>query len=145
MAAAAGSAAAGGSAAAFGACPGSAVPSDALGLEWDPSHLICQLIDPVINIRRYGRKIFHVHAKDARIDRERLDDVGVLACPNEYHTPKLPGLGDVDWGRFFGALTDVGYDGPVCVEVEDRSFEGSLEKRKAALVQSSVFLRQYVS
>jgi len=41
-------------------------------------------------------------------------------------------------------LTDTGYDGAVCVEVEDRAFEGSLEKRKASLIQSSRYLRQYI-
>jgi sugar phosphate isomerase/epimerase len=70
--------------------------------------------------------------------------VGILAHPNAYHTPKLPGLGDVDWGKFFSVLTDVGYRGAVCVEVEDRAFEDSLERRVAALRQSHDYLRQYM-
>ena len=57
-------------------------------------------------------RIFHVHAKDARIDRAALDQHGVLSYPKLWHTPKIPGLGDVRWGAFFGALSDVGYDGP---------------------------------
>ena len=69
----------------------------------------------------------------------------MLAFPNEYHTPKLPGLGDVDWGKFFSALTDTGYSGPVSVEVEDRAYEGSLELRKASLVQSLAYLRQFLT
>jgi sugar phosphate isomerase/epimerase len=73
-----------------------------------------------------------------------LNDVGILAHPSAYHTPKLPGLGDVDWGKFFSALTDVGYRGPVCVEVEDRAYEGSLELRKASLTQSERYLRQFM-
>ena len=81
-------------------------------------------------LREFAGRIFHVHAKDVRIDRERLDDVGILATPLEYHSPKLPGLGEVDWGRFFSVLADAGYDGPVCVEVEDRAYEGSLARRK---------------
>jgi sugar phosphate isomerase/epimerase len=67
-----------------------------------------------------------------------------MAYPNEYHTPKLPGMGDVNWGQFFSALTDTGYNGPVCVEVEDRAFEGNLDRRKESLLQSSRYLRQYV-
>jgi sugar phosphate isomerase/epimerase len=86
----------------------------------------------------------HVHAKDVRLDQDRLDEVGIMAHPNDYHTPKLPGMGDVDWGRFFSVLTDVGYDGPVCVEVEDRAFEGSLEARKASIRQSHTYLRQFI-
>jgi sugar phosphate isomerase/epimerase len=85
-----------------------------------------------------------VHAKDARVDRERLNEVGILAAPLEYHTPKLPGLGEVDWSAFFAALTDAGYTGPVCIEVEDRAYEGSLADRKRALVQSARYLRNYM-
>jgi len=85
-----------------------------------------------------------VHLKDARVDRRRLDEVGILATPLEFHTPKLPGLGDVDWGRFFSVLSETGYDGPVCVEVEDRAYESTLERRKAALTQCQVFLKQFV-
>ena len=83
-------------------------------------------------------------AKDVRLDRERLDRVGILANPNQFHTPKLPGLGDVDWGKFFSALTDSGYKGPVCVEVEDRAYEGSLELREKSLKQSCTFLRNFI-
>ena len=79
-----------------------------------------------------------------RLDRDRLDDVGILATPLQYHTPKLPGLGDLDWGRFFSVLTDTGYDGPVCIEAEDRAYEGTLERRKAALVQSARYLRNFM-
>ena len=62
-----------------------------------------------------------------------------------WHTAKIPGLGDVNWGVFFSALTDAGYRGPVCIEVEDRAYEGSLEDRKRALRQSKRYLEQYVS
>ncbi|MBN1561723.1 sugar phosphate isomerase/epimerase, partial [candidate division KSB1 bacterium] len=93
----------------------------------------------------FGHKFYHVHAKDARLDMDRLYEVGFLANPSEYHTPKLPGLGDVDWSEFFSALTDVGYNGPVCVEVEDRAYEGDLERRKASLVQSYNYLKQFIA
>ena len=89
-------------------------------------------------------RIFHVHAKDVRVERERLDQVGILATPLEYHAPKLPGLGDVDWAKFFSVLRDTGYRGPVCVEVEDRNFEDSLASRQQALRQSATFLREFV-
>ena len=94
------------------------IPSPSFGLNYDPSHLVWQQIDYVSPLYEFGERIFHVHAKDAKVDRPQLDDVGVLALPPEWHSPKLPGLGDVDWGRFTSALTDIGYDGPVCVEVE---------------------------
>jgi sugar phosphate isomerase/epimerase len=121
------------------------IPSPNFGLNFDPSHLVLQHIDIPKAIREFAPRFVHVHAKDARIDIERRDEVGIFAFPNEFHTPKLPGLGDVDWGKFFAALGDAGYRGPVCVEVEDRSFEGALGSRKAALRQSAAYLRQYVS
>ncbi|HUX21487.1 MAG TPA: sugar phosphate isomerase/epimerase, partial [Spirochaetia bacterium] len=73
-----------------------------------------------------------------------LNQVGILATPLEYHLPKLPGLGDVNWGRFFSALTDIRYDGPVVIEVEDRAYEDSLASRKRALIQSRDYIRQFV-
>lgn len=120
------------------------IPSDYFGLNYDPSHMIWQHMSYVKPIRNFAHKFFHVHAKDVRLDQYKLDDIGILATPNSYHTPKLPGMGDVDWGKFFSTLTDSGYDGAVCVEVEDRAYEGSLELRKRAIRQSYTYLRQFV-
>jgi sugar phosphate isomerase/epimerase len=120
------------------------IPSDNFGLNFDPSHFILQMMDYCKAIREFAPKFFHAHAKDLTIDRERLDEVGVFAFPSQWHTPKLPGLGDVNWGKFFATLSGAGYKGPVCVEVEDRAYEGSLELRKAALVQSARYLRQFM-
>jgi len=120
------------------------IPSKSLGLNYDPSHFVWQQMDYVKPLWEFGDRIVHVHAKDARVDPDRLADVGILATPLKYHTPKLPGLGEVDWGRFISVLGDAGYDGPVCIEVEDRAYEGSLAKRKAALRQSGAFLKQFI-
>ena len=120
------------------------IPSKNLGLNYDPSHMIWQQMDYLKPIREFADRLVHVHAKDARVDRQKLDDVGILANPNQYHTPKLPGLGDDNWGQFFATLCDVGYRGPVCVEVEDRAYEDSLESRKAAVKQSAVYLRNFI-
>ncbi len=120
------------------------IPNPNFGLNYDPSHLVWMQMDYLAPIREFKDRLVHVHAKDARVDRDRLDANGVLGYPNLWHTPKLPGLGDVDWGAYFSALTDAGYQGPVCVEVEDRAFEGSLERRKSSLVQSHRYLRQFV-
>ncbi|MCS6949475.1 MAG: sugar phosphate isomerase/epimerase family protein [Armatimonadota bacterium] len=120
------------------------IPSDHFGLNFDPSHFVWQQMDYLKPLREFRHKLFHVHAKDARVDKHRLDEVGILATPLEYHTPKLPGLGEVDWGKFFSVLSDVGYDGAVCIEVEDRAYEKSLEMRKQALRQSARYLRQFM-
>jgi sugar phosphate isomerase/epimerase len=115
-----------------------------VGLNYDPSHMIWQQMDYLKPLREFPDRLFHIHAKDVRLDRHKLDDVGILAHPNQYHTPKLPGLGDVNWGQFFSALTDAGYNGPVCVEVEDRAYEGTLERRMESLRQSHTYLRNFV-
>ena len=121
-----------------------AIPSPNFGLNYDPSHMIWQHMDYLKPMRDFADRLFHVHAKDVRLDRHKLDNVGILATPAEYHTPKLPGMGDVDWGKFFSVLTDTGYDGPVCVEVEDRAYEGSLPNRLLSLQQSHTYLRNFV-
>jgi sugar phosphate isomerase/epimerase len=88
-------------------------------------------------------RLVHVHAKDDKTVADRLYDRGVMGLG--WHIPKLPGFGDVQWNQFFSALTDIEYRGPVCVEVEDRAYEGSLADRKRALRQSKRFLEQFVS
>lgn len=114
-----------------------------LGLNYDPSHMLLQQMDYLKPIREFRERLFHVHAKDIRIDRHVLDEHGSFAHPNLYHAPKLPGLGEIDWGRFFSVLSDAGYRGPVCVEVEDRAYEGTAADRVAALAQSHRHLVQF--
>ncbi len=121
------------------------IPSANFGLNYDPSHLVWQFMDYIKPIYEFKDRIFHVHIKDAKVLREQLNDVGILATPLSFHRPKLPGLGDVDWGKFFSALTDVGYNGAACVEIEDRSYEGSLQVRKKSLVQSREYLKQFLA
>lgn len=121
-----------------------AIPSPHWGLNYDPSHLVWQQMDYVKPLHEFASRLVHVHAKDVRVDHARLDDVGILSTPLEYHLPKLPGLGDIDWGRFFSILGDTGYDGAVCIEVEDRAYEHNIDTRKAALHQSARFLRQFM-
>ena len=120
------------------------LPSPAFGLNFDPSHFVFQHMDYLRPLKEFASRLFHVHAKDVRVDPDRLNDVGILAEPKEYHIPKLPGLGDVQWGPFFAVLGEIGYRGAVCVEVEDRSYEHSLAARKASLRQSLTFLRNFI-
>jgi sugar phosphate isomerase/epimerase len=122
----------------------SELSSPNLGLNYDPSHMVFQQMDYLRPIREFIDRIFHVHAKDVRVDTHHLNDVGILAYPNQYHCPKLPGLGDVQWGSFFSVLGSAGYRGPVCVEVEDRAYEATLGDRVASLEQSYRYLSQFV-
>ena len=121
------------------------IPSPNFGLNYDPSHMVWQQMDYLNPLREFADRFVHLHAKDVRVDRHKLDEVGIMANPLAYHTPKLPGLGEIDWGRFFSVLTDSGYDGAICIEVEDRAYEGSLARRKASLRQSGRYLRQFMA
>ncbi len=121
------------------------IKSPNFGLNLDPSHLVWQQVDYVAPLAEFKDRIFHVHAKDARIEQTALNEFGLLAYPKLWHTPKIPGLGDVRWGAFLGALSDIGYQGHVAIEVEDRAFEGSLEERQNSLRISRRFLLQYLA
>lgn len=120
------------------------IPSASFGLNYDPSHLVWQQMDEVEPLREFRDRIFHIHLKDAKVYRDRLNRTGILATPLEYHAPKLPGLGDVNWRGFFAALTDIRYRGPVCIEVEDRAFEGSPADVVEAIRISRNFLSQFL-
>ena len=117
-----------------------AIPNSNFGLTYDPSHFVWQMMDYIKPLREFSSRIFRVHAKDAQIERSRLDEVGILAHPMEYHSPKLPGLGEVDWERILAMLGEVGYNETVSVEVEDRAFEIDMESRRRALFQSYQYL-----
>lgn len=120
------------------------IPSSAFGLNYDPSHLVWQQMDEVQPIYDFSEKIFHIHLKDVKVFRDKLNEVGIMAYPLDYHSPKIPGLGDVNWRGFFSALTTVKYRGPVCIEVEDKAFEGSEEDVKAAILTSRNYLNQFL-
>ena len=120
------------------------LPSENLGLNYDPSHFVWQMIDYIKPLYTFRDKIFHVHFKDIKLFPDKLDEVGIMAYPLEFMSPKLPGLGDVDWGRYVSALTDIGYDSYACVEVEDRAFESSRQKVLDSLALSYRYMRQFV-
>jgi sugar phosphate isomerase/epimerase len=103
------------------------LPGDTLGLNLDPSHLVWQMIDVERVVREFGPRIYHVHGKDLEIDRDGLYDHGVMSAGIGWQVPRLPGLGEVDWPRFVAALYAAGYDHVLCVEHEDRRFEGTEE------------------
>jgi sugar phosphate isomerase/epimerase len=122
----------------------SEIKSDYFGLNFDPSHFLWMQMDYIKAIYEFKDKLFHIQLKDAKVYRDKLNEVGILAHPLEYHSPKLPGLGDVDWGKFISALTDIRYKGAVCVEVEDKAFEDSLEDKKYSLLLCKKYLNQFI-
>lgn len=120
------------------------IPDAHFGLNYDPSHLVWMQMDPVMPLYEFKDRLHHIHLKDVKVYPEKLNRVGIMANPLEYHSPKIPGLGDVPWGKFFGALTDVGYRGPCCIEVEDKAFEKSESDVTMAILTARNYLRQYI-
>lgn len=122
----------------------SLIDSPYFGLNYDPSHLLWMQMNYIKPLYEFREKIFHVHMKDAKVYPDKLNEVGIMATPLEFHSPKLPGLGDINWGNFVSALNDIRYKGPACIEVEDKSFEESLLTRKIAVQQSKRFLSHFI-
>lgn len=120
------------------------IPSDNLGLNYDPSHFVWQMIDYIKPLYEFKEKIFHVHFKDIKIYEDKLNNVGIMATPLEYISPKLPGLGDVDWGKYVSALTDIRYKGYACIEIEDKAFEDSFESVDKSIQISKNYLNQFI-
>ena len=117
---------------------------DTIGLNFDPSHLVWQMIDLETAIQEFGERFYHVHAKDLQIDHQGLYDHGVLSLGMGWQVPRLPGLGEVDWRVFFSALYRVGYDYVVSIEHEDRGFEGTDELVKRGFLIARDVLKPYV-
>jgi sugar phosphate isomerase/epimerase len=119
------------------------IPDDNFGLNMDPSHLIWLGVDYVQVIHDYAGRIFHTHAKDTLIRGDLLSYASYLGFG--WHTDKLPGLGDIDWGAWISALYEVGYDYVVAVEHEDRAWESSPEHKKRGLLMARNFLSAYIA
>lgn len=120
------------------------IPNPNFGLNFDPSHFVWQQLDYIKPIYEFRDRMFHIHFKDIKLRRDLLAECGIMAYPLDFMQPKIPGLGDVDWGKFVSALTDIGYDGYACIEVEDRAFEGSREKILKSLTQSRKYMEQFL-
>jgi len=96
------------------------VPSDSLGLNFDPSHLVWQFVDYIRAVREFRNKVFHVHAKDTEVNYERLTECGIYG--RGWWRYRIPGWGEIDWRGFLSALREVGYNYVISVEHEDPVF-----------------------
>ncbi len=129
------------------------IPSKSFGINFDPSHLVHLLIDYVKAAEFIKDRIFHVHAKDTKLLPEKLDMYGIfdrqLFTGDEHDRfgfwkPRMPGYGDVDWGKFIAALKSFGYDGVISTEHEDPDYEGSESKVKEALLLGKAHLEKLI-
>lgn len=117
--------------------------SKMVGLAYDPSHLVWEMIDPYGPIPEFKDRIFHFHAKDAAIDRERLRRTGILT-DFSWWSYRIPGRGELDWARLMGLLRDIGYDGTVSIEHEDAAYEGTLEAVSEGILRAKEHLERYI-
>jgi sugar phosphate isomerase/epimerase len=115
-----------------------------VGMNFDPSHLVWQMIDQARFIREFAGHIRHVHAKDLMIDRDGLYERGIMSAGIGWQIPRMPGLGEVEWNVIFSGLYRAGYDGPIIIEHEDRRFEGSDELVKRGFLVARDVLRPFV-
>lgn len=122
----------------------SIIPSENFGLNYDPSHFIILQMDYIKPIYEFASRIKHFHIKDVKFYKEKYDRVGFLTPPLAYIQPKLPGLGDVDWGRIVSALNDIRYSGAAIIEVEDRAYEDTLEDRLYSIRLAKSYMNQYI-
>lgn len=120
------------------------IPSPALGLAYDPSHPYLIGASYTKPLYEFKDRIYHVHFKDIKIYQEKLDDYGYFSYPSLWHSPKLPGMGGVDFGAFVSALNDIRYDGNAVIEVEDKAFENCADDVRAGIEQSYRFMKQYM-
>jgi sugar phosphate isomerase/epimerase len=120
------------------------IQSAHFGLNYDPSHMIWQHMDYLKPLLEFKHKLFHIHLKDAKVFKDKLDRVGIMATPLEYHSPKLPGLGDVDWRKFLDGVRESGYTGPVVIEFEDKMYETSKEKIVEGMLKARDYLRPFL-
>lgn len=127
----------------------SEVPSEAIGLEFDPSHLIWQGINIPKAIKMFKSRIYAFHAKDTEINHDNLELVGYVAGKvtkssfgGKFWSHRIPGLGDIDWREVFRALYSIGYNGPVFLEQEDSVFTG--KRAEQGYIFGYNFLKDYV-
>ena len=119
------------------------IPSPSFGLNFDPSHFILQGMEPTSALHEFKDRFFHMHAKDVKINHTQLNEVGRFAYPLEWHQPRIPGYGDIDWAKYLAVIMEIGYEGYFCIEVEDDTFGKTLEGRKKALKVARNVLEPY--
>ena len=104
-----------------------AVPYENIGLQWEPCHQMVQLVDPVAQLRKWAKKVFSIHGKDASIAWDIIREKGIL-CGEEYVWHRTPGFGDSNWTDIISVLRMAGYKGSIDIEGwHDPVYRGELE------------------
>ncbi|MBL7140279.1 MAG: sugar phosphate isomerase/epimerase [Planctomycetes bacterium] len=120
------------------------VRSEWLGLALDPGPLLWQGIDPVTALTDYAEKVFHVRARDAETMDLRRQDCGILRPGGGWWRYRLPGLGQVDWGRLIDRARELGVAAALAIDHADPTYRATLDDIKAGLALSRRLLVQFV-
>jgi sugar phosphate isomerase/epimerase len=104
-----------------------AVPADNLGLQWEPCHQMVQLVDPIPQLRKWVKKVFNLHGKDATVAWDIIKEKGIRTG-EEYCWHRTPGFGDTNWRDIITILRMNGYKGSIDIEgFHDPVYKGDLE------------------
>lgn len=123
--------------------------SDAIGINYDPSHLIRMGVDPIRFLKEFANRVYHVHGKDCFVDQEAMYNFGTeqpaTFCSghdfgNSVWRYTIPGHGVTPWVTVFETLEKAGYKGAVSIELEDENFNGSEEGEKLGIVTGGALL-----
>ena len=126
-----------------------ACPSPAFGINYDPSHLLRQGIDPVRFLREFHARVVHLHGKDTELLPEGLYEYGHEQPATFGPAPAfgawawrytIPGQGAVRWPAILAILAEAGYDGSVSIELEDAHFNGATESEQFGILKGAQFL-----
>lgn len=125
------------------------VPSSAMGVNYDPSHLIRMNIDHIRFLREFGERVFHVHGKDTELLEDEVYEYGSEQPPT-FGKPQpfagmtwrytIPGHGISHWVEIFRILQAKGYQGAVSIELEDANFFREAEAEQLGILQGARFL-----
>jgi len=124
-------------------------PSQAIGINYDPSHLLRMGIDPIRFLKEFVGRVGHVHGKDAEVLADDLYEYGHEQpatfkkdpfCGSSSWRYTIPGHGGTNWKEVFRILEAAGYKGAVSIELEDRDYHGSDEAEQTGLIEGAQFL-----
>ncbi len=121
------------------------IPYPNFGLNYDPSHMLLQGADYIRPLYDFKDHILHVHLKDIKMSKENIYQYGMFNYPARFHSPKILGLGDIQWGKFISALHDIRYNGFVCIEIEDKAFESCREDILSSISISRRYISNYMN
>lgn len=117
------------------------IPDETLGLEWEPAHQLTALIDPIPQLRKWAKRVYHVHGKDATIAWDVIREHGINS-PVPFRWDRTPGFGDSNWNDIITILRMNGYKGTIDIEGYHDPVYSTPEKEWTAQLRALEYLKQ---